>query len=148
VVLKLKKETNIVPIVVKNCNLKFLPSKILFLSYNNSRMQGGFIMPETTDRFHRVPTGKRKKKNSEIRTISIGKGIKALYDIKNKVIVTYLFDVKKYTMKQAKKWVKDHKNEKSFTIMAENTYLIDKSIEKAKQDKQKVFDIVIDKFNE
>jgi hypothetical protein len=66
-------------------------------------------MPETTEKYHRVPTGKRKKKGEKIRTIIISKAIKALYDVKRKVIVTYLFDKTKYTMKQAKEWVKKNK---------------------------------------
>jgi len=66
-------------------------------------------MPETTEQYHRVPTGKRKKKGEEVRTITISKNIKALYDTKNKVIITYLFNKKVYTMKDAKSWVKDHK---------------------------------------
>jgi hypothetical protein len=62
-------------------------------------------MPETTTTFHRVPAAKNKKGN-ELRTVSLGKGVKALYDPKRKIIVTYLFDKTKYTMKQAKAWVK------------------------------------------
>lgn len=104
-------------------------------------------MPETTKNYHRVPTGKRKRKNSQIKTIEISDGIKALYDAKNKLIITYLFDVNKYTMKQAKKWVKDHKNEKSFLIIAENEYLLNKRIELLKEQKGKVFDLVADKLN-
>lgn len=99
-------------------------------------------MPETTEKYHRVPTGKRKKKNSEIKTISIGSGIKALYDAKNKLIITYLFDVNKYTMKQAKQWVKTHKTEKSYTIMAENDYLLNKIDGVFEEKKKKVFDMV------
>ena len=67
-------------------------------------------MPEVTDKYIRIPSGKRKKKGEKIRTINISKGIKALYDVKRKVIVTYLFDKKKYTMKQAKEWVKKNKD--------------------------------------
>jgi hypothetical protein len=82
-------------------------------------------MPETTKKYHRVPSGKRKKKNSEIITISIGKGIKALYDSKNKVIVTYLFPIGKYTMKKAKEWVKKQKkNNANVLLVAENLALV------------------------
>lgn len=65
-------------------------------------------MPETTEKYHHIPVS-RKKKGAKIVTIAVGKGgIKALYDVKNKVILTYLFPVGKFTMKQARKWIKDH----------------------------------------
>jgi hypothetical protein len=51
----------------------------------------------------------KKKKNAKIVTITLGKGIKALYDYKNKIVVTYMFSTKKYTMKQAKDWISKHK---------------------------------------
>lgn len=80
-------------------------------------------MPETTKNYHRIPVGK-KKKDSKIRTINIGKGIKALYDAKNKIIVTYLFDVKKYSMKQAREWVKQHKDSAEIAQIIENLSLV------------------------
>jgi hypothetical protein len=75
-------------------------------------------MPETTQQYHRVPAT-RKKKGNELRTITIGKGIKALYDPKRKVIVTYLFDRTKYTMKQAKEWVKNKKKDSAHLQVVE-----------------------------
>lgn len=81
-------------------------------------------MPETTEKYHRVPAT-RKKKNAVIRTITVSKGIKALYDVKNKVIVTYLFDVKKYTMKKAKEWVKNHKDSGAYNRLVGNLTLIE-----------------------
>lgn len=69
-------------------------------------------MVETTETRHRIPVSK-KKKDSVIRTIKITEGVQALYDAKNKSILTYLFDKDKYTMKEAKKWVKDHKENSS-----------------------------------
>jgi len=75
-------------------------------------------MPETTQQFHRVPAEKKKKGN-ELRTITLGKGIKALYDPKRKLIVTYLFDKTKYTMKQAKEWVKSHNKSESHLQVVE-----------------------------
>ena len=74
-------------------------------------------MPETTENFHHIPVA-RKKKGNELRTISIGKGIKALYDPKRKVIVTYLLSVDKYTMKKAKEWVKKHKSSADISVEA------------------------------
>jgi hypothetical protein len=65
-------------------------------------------MPETTKNYHHVPVTK-KKKGAKIVTIPIGKeGIKALYDVKNKVILTFLFPVDKFSMKEARKWIKNH----------------------------------------
>ena len=64
-------------------------------------------MPEVTENKIRIPV-RNKKKGNPIRTITLGKGIKALYDVKRKVILTYLFDRKKYDMKKAKKWIKDN----------------------------------------
>jgi len=74
-------------------------------------------MPETTENYHRIPVT-RKKKGNELRTISVGKGIKALYDPKRKVIVTYLFSVKQYSMKEAKQWVKKHKSSADISVEA------------------------------
>ncbi len=72
-------------------------------------------MPETTENFHHIPVASKKKGN-ELRTISIGKGIKALYDPKRKVIVTYLFSVKQYSMKEAKQWIKKHKSSADISV--------------------------------
>jgi len=79
-------------------------------------------MPETTENYHRVPVT-RKKKGAKIRTITIGKGIKALYDAKNKIIVTYLFSVDKYTMKEAKEWVAKRKKNSGHLQAVHNLYL-------------------------
>jgi len=96
-------------------------------------------MPETTEKYHRVPTGKRKKKGEKIRTITISKGIKALYDVKNKVIVTYLFDVNKYTMKQAKEWVAKNKSNASIDVIVENMSVIERLNEVREKSKKKVY---------
>jgi len=69
-------------------------------------------MPEVTENMIRIPISK-KKKDAVIRTIKITKGIQALYDVKNKTILTYLFDKEQYTVKEAKKWVKEHKEKSS-----------------------------------
>jgi len=100
-------------------------------------------MVETTENFHRIPVG-RKKKDAKIRTINVGKGIKALYDAKNKAIVTYLFDVSKYTMKQAKDWVKKHKSSGSYSVMVENLSLVQEMKEISESKKGQVIDKVIE----
>jgi len=68
-------------------------------------------MPETIGKYHRVPNPKYKKPKKErivTITISASKGIKAFYESNTKQIRTYLFDIKKWTMVEAKKWVADH----------------------------------------
>ncbi len=77
-----------------------------------------------------------KRKDARIRTITITKGIKALYDAKNKIIVTYLFDINQYTMKEAKKWVKQHKGSAEIAQIIENLSLI-KDIAKLYRDSKK-----------
>lgn len=95
-------------------------------------------MVETTENFHRIPVA-TKKKDARIRTISIGKGIKALYDAKNKMIVTYLFSVKQYTMKEAKAWVKSHKGSKAHLVIAENYSLAEDIYKDFKEMRKEVY---------
>lgn len=96
-------------------------------------------MPETTENYHRVPVA-RKKKGNELRTITVSKGIKALYDIKRKIIVTYLFDVNNYTMKKAKKWVEKHKSSASHLQIVENLILVQRLNDMYTESKQEVLD--------
>ena len=99
-------------------------------------------MVETTENYHRIPVA-RKKKNAEIRTITIAKGIKALYDKKNKAILTYLFDVNQFTMKQAKAWVKSHKGSAAHLVMAENLSLVEDIEKDIESKKNQVIDEVV-----
>jgi len=98
-------------------------------------------MPETTENFHHVPVASKKKGN-ELRTITIGKGIKALYDPKRKIIVTYLFSVKQYTMKEAKQWVKKHKGNTAILQAVENMSLVKDIASLYRESKREVLDIV------
>jgi len=68
-------------------------------------------MPETTENYHRIPISDGHG-GHEIKTITVseGEGIKALYCTDCKEIVTYLFDVDKWTMGEAQEWVEDHKS--------------------------------------
>ena len=68
--------------------------------------------PETTEKYHRIPVNETCKITATI-DISEKKGIKALYCGDISKIATYLFDVKKWTMAKAKKWVKDQKVKKA-----------------------------------
>lgn len=83
------------------------------------------IMPEIGKNYIRIPV-KRKRKDSEIRTINLGNGIKALYDIKYKIIITYLFDKNKYTLKKAKEWVKKHMSSTALKLALKNLILANK----------------------
>jgi len=68
-------------------------------------------MPEETDKYIRIPVAEC----DITATIDISKeeGIKALYCGKDKKIATYLFLKEKgWTMAKAKKWVKEHKEDK------------------------------------
>ncbi len=58
----------------------------------------------TSDKYIHVGTG--KSETGEIRTINIDaeKGIKALYNISTKEIVSYLFDKDKWDAVKAKEW--------------------------------------------
>ena len=71
--------------------------------------------PETTDKTIRIPVARRQK-NDKIRTITISskRGIKALYAVNRKKILTYLFSrAKGWTMAKAQAWIKSHKASKS-----------------------------------
>jgi hypothetical protein len=65
--------------------------------------------PETTDTAQRIPVAPIAG-DAEIRTMAIDaeNGISALYDAKNKVVVTYIFDKDKWTMAEARKWTGEH----------------------------------------
>ena len=68
-------------------------------------------MPETTENYHRIPVSSGHGSH-DIKTITISseQGIKALYCTDCKEVVTYLFDVDKWTMDEAQGWVDDHKD--------------------------------------
>jgi len=71
--------------------------------------------PEISNQYVRVPVA-QKQSGDTIRTITISakQGIKALYAVNRKKIVTYLFSrAKKWTMAKAKAWIKSHKSNKS-----------------------------------
>jgi len=98
-------------------------------------------MPETTEKYHHVPVAKKKKGN-ELRTIDIGDGIKALYDIKRKIIVTYLFDVNQYTMKESKKWVEKHKSSAAHIQSMENLILVQRLDDMYAESKREVMSLL------
>jgi len=101
-------------------------------------------MPEITKNYIRIPV-KRKRKSNELRTITLGKGIKALYDVKRKIIVTYLFDKTKYTMKEAKEWVKKHSNNATLELVAKNLILANELHLSLENIKEEVFNRINEK---
>lgn len=64
--------------------------------------------PETTENYHHIPVSEGHD-GHKIRTIKVTDGIKALYCVECKEIKTYLFDVDKFTMEEARQWIQDHK---------------------------------------
>lgn len=65
---------------------------------------------EVTDSFIRIPNPKFKTDCNDLRTIDIqpDAGIKGIWCVTNKQFKTYLFDKTKWTLKEAKGWVKDN----------------------------------------
>ena len=95
--------------------------------------------PETTDNYHRIPVeSPDKHEGHRIRTITISasQGIKALYCGECKKVITYLFDVKKWTMEEAKRWVREHKRDYEDMVIKEPEYK-----ERWNKSLSKVFDI-------
>jgi len=66
--------------------------------------------PETTENYHRIPVSEGHSGHT-IRTVTIfaSRGIKALYCVDCKIVITYLFSVDKWTMEEARQWVADHR---------------------------------------
>jgi HK97 family phage prohead protease len=69
--------------------------------------------PEVTDEYVRIPVSEGHE-GHKIRTITVsaGEGIKALYCIDDKEIITYLFDKDKWSMDEARAWVDEHQDDK------------------------------------
>jgi len=71
--------------------------------------------PEVTTHYIRIPVANRQS-GDVVRTITLSakQGIKALYAVNRKKILTYLFDRSKgWTMEKAQAWVKAHKSYKA-----------------------------------
>jgi len=74
------------------------------------------LKPEETDRYIRLPVKgeEGKHKGHKIRWITVSKkqGIKGIYCIDCKKIITFVFDKRKgWTMEKAKKWMEEHGKE-------------------------------------
>ena len=75
-------------------------------------------MPEVTEMYIRLPVSPKQPKD-KIRTIIVSRsrGIKALYAVNRKVIVTYLFNRSKgWTIDSARAWLRE--NSKKFEIIS------------------------------
>ncbi len=67
--------------------------------------------PEQTDDMIRVPADRGDHTGHKIRTITVSEkdGIKALYCIQDKAVITYLFEKEDgWTMEKARAWMKEH----------------------------------------
>jgi len=86
--------------------------------------------PETTEQYHRIPvsTGHDGHRIRTI-TISASQGIKALYCGTCKKVITYLFDVKKWTMEEAKKWIAEHKDFNDIETKADTEEVTEEIVE-------------------
>ena len=77
------------------------------------------MSPELTEQYIRLPVHNKTKEDTEIVTINVSKdkGIRALYSVRRKKIITLLFSRDKrynWTMKKAQDWKESH----SFAIEA------------------------------
>jgi hypothetical protein len=88
--------------------------KFLSLMMEKKAQASPISKPETTDKYHRLPVSDIKP-GDKIRTMNLSpdQGIKALYDVNQKKVVAFIFDNKKWTMADAKKWVADHKRQET-----------------------------------
>lgn len=105
-------------------------------------MLGKVNKPEETDDYIRIPVEGEEGKHDghKIRTITVSakKGIKALYCVDCKKIITYLFDKScknkpnkcDWTMEQARAWMDEHGKEISAFVETEIEGLVDEEWEK------------------
>ncbi len=105
--------------------------------------------PEETGAMYRMPVPGEEGKHADhkIRTIDVSKekGIKALYCIDDKKIITYMFDKEKWdSMKECQDWVKDHmgKREVSQVEIRDELDYIDSIIQQHGLSKETAFDAV------
>lgn len=77
-------------------------------------------MPETTENFHRIPVNPGHGTGAGHRivtiTISDDEGIKAIYCGTHKVVLTYLFDVDRWTMAEAQAWIRERAKHAVMTL--------------------------------
>lgn len=66
-------------------------------------------MVEITKSFIFIPVHNRQKDDKIVTiTVSKGKGVKALYSVNRKIILTLLFDKKNWSFNEAQEWKKAH----------------------------------------
>jgi len=68
-------------------------------------------VPEVTENYVRIPVA-QDTADDEIRTITLSaeKGIKALYSVSRRMILTYLFSREQWTQEEANQWIDLHRN--------------------------------------
>lgn len=73
----------------------------------------GTTKPEETENYIRIPVPGEEDKHKEHKirwiTVSEPKGIRGIYCIDCKKIITYVFDKDKWSMEEAQRWVDEHK---------------------------------------
>jgi hypothetical protein len=111
-----------VPIPSNPAALQIAIAKGLVLPEIESQIEKELITkPEETMNMYRIPVDEGNHKDHKIRTIDVSKekGIKGLYCVDDKKIITYMFDKEKWaSMGECQQWVKDHSKE---YIIAEDT---------------------------
>ena len=79
------------------------------------------VIMASEDYIH-VPV-KKKKKTAKLKPITISKDIKAVYDVTNDRIVTYMFDKEKYSDEEAEAWVEENNDYYEYLAkLMEETY--------------------------
>lgn len=84
---------------------------------------GAVQKPEETDNTIRIPVpgeaGKHEGHKIRYITVSDEKGIKGLYCIDDKKVITYVFNKDKWNMERARAWVDEHKGGKGYPVTHE-----------------------------
>jgi hypothetical protein len=103
-----------VPIPSNPAALQIAIAKGLVLPEIESQIEKELVTkPEETMNMYRIPVDEGNHKDHKIRTIDVSKekGIKGLYCVDDKKIITYMFDKEKWaSMGECQQWVKDHKS--------------------------------------
>ena len=93
-------------------NIKEMFEEEEFVSFIRKDFGEIVTKPETTEKYHHVPVPGEEGKHSghKIRTITVSKdqGIKGKYCVDDKKVISYMFSTDKWTMDEAKEWVKEH----------------------------------------
>ena len=101
-------------------------------------------MTEIDINYHKVSTGKCKKRLDKLRRIKISEHIQAAYDVESKEIGSYLFNEEKYTLKDAKEWVKNHSDSTIHAALVDIDYVICKQSESWAAIKEEAMELALE----